>query len=152
MAKGDQQERRQEQAAREREAAEARLRTAEMWKDAEAHFARLVRDGKVIMYVLPGAGEPGGMHRLTFAELHDYCVAQFETAEALCKVDPQSRIYQHQRACYYQLSRIIEACGSSAIIRAEMKAISDRHAAAEVNQAAAEAAPAAEAAEGETAE
>lgn len=92
---------------------------------------RLERDGVVTIYTIPAPADadPGRRQRVTFGELVDYCLARHEAAENACRAYPDSKISQHDRACFFQLASIVAACGESDAIKVELRSIARRKAA-----------------------
>jgi hypothetical protein len=91
--------------------------------DLEEVALRLKRDGVVTTYTMPPVVDAVEPPQATLTQARMFCISVQETAQNKCRAAPDDALASHELAVFAGLVRMIDACTSSDIIKAELKRI-----------------------------
>ena len=88
--------------------------------ELEAVSLRLKTAGVVTTYTMPPLVDGVEPPAATLAQARMYCVSAAESSENKCRAAPADAMFAHELAVFAGLVRLIDACTSSDVIRAEL--------------------------------
>src|SRR5581483_11149790 len=97
--------------------------------EPEAIALRLKRDGVVTTYVLPPVVDYVDPPKATLDQARMYCVSAHEVAENKLRASPGDHLAAHETAVFAGMTRLIDACSGSPVIKAELVRIARERAA-----------------------